>query len=341
MKSTISIARFAVLAAVLGAFPVAIMAQDDDSNWNHFGLNLRAGFNVRAKFSEATSAAVLPFPISAEGAVNRHYTDGYVDVDSSGNQGGQTWNWGYHNGSQITDEGGTVVMHATGSTGGSSQYVTDDPNVGLDLNYVRDITHQKWGRFGIKIAFGYTPIGVHDHDPISGGSETIADSYALNGVVAPTAPYSGSFSGPGPVLSSTPFSRTVTMGSAGGLITGTHDVDASLYDLRLGPSFDFPLGKGFSIEAGGGVAVGLVDSEFKFSENTGAAVATGDVHNSGLRLGGYAEVGLAYRVCHSASIFTGAQIQSLGTFNQSVAGRNSRLDIGQTIFYELGFEWGF
>jgi hypothetical protein len=339
MKPTISIGRFAVLAAVL-ALPVSIMAQDDDSNWNHFGLNLRAGFNVRAKFSEATAASLPPGP-GAGANLNHHYNDGYVNVDSSGNQGGQTWNWGYQNSSQIGGEGGAVVFHATGGTGGASKYVTDDPNAGLDLNYVRDITHRTWGRFGIKIAFGYTPIAVRDHDPISGGSESIADTYLLPGVIAPTAPYSGSFSGPGTVIDSQPESRSVTMGAAGGVITGTHTVDASLYDLRLGPSFDFPLGKGFSIEAGGGVAVGLVDSDFKFSENTGAAVTTGDVHNSGLRLGGYAEVGVAYRVCHSASIFTGAEFQCLGNFNQSVAGRTSRLDIGQTIFYELGLEWGF
>jgi hypothetical protein len=89
------------------------------------------------------------------------------------------------------------------------------------------------------------------------------------------------------------------------------------------------------------LAVGIVDSDFSFNENSGGAASFGKVSNSGGLVGGYAEVDFAYRVCHAASIFTGAQFQDLGHFDQSLAGRSSRLDFGQTIFYELGFDWNF
>ena len=47
--------------------------------------------------------------------LNRNYADGYVHVDSSGNAGGQTWNWGYQNASQV--QGNTLTMHSASVTG--------------------------------------------------------------------------------------------------------------------------------------------------------------------------------------------------------------------------------
>jgi hypothetical protein len=41
--------------------------------------------------------------------------------------------------------------------------------------------------------------------------ETITDTYSLNGVVPPSAPYSGTFLGPGPLIPNAPFSRSITV----------------------------------------------------------------------------------------------------------------------------------
>ncbi|HEX4121445.1 MAG TPA: hypothetical protein VH619_12560 [Verrucomicrobiae bacterium] len=340
MQSPISLVRLSALGAVFAVVPLSVHAQDQDDGWNHFGLNFRAGFNISAKFSEASTGAALPPGPGAGAGLNHQYSDGFVNVDSSHNLGGQTWNWGYQHPSQIVTEGeGTpsdVLFHATGGVGGSDNK-TDDPNLGFDLNYVRDLVHATWGQFGVKIAFGYTHIQVTDNDPISGGAETVTDEYPLNGVVPPTAPYTGSFSGPGPVLGSQPISRTTSMAAGGGIITGSHDVDAALYDLRLGPSVNIPLFKRFSVQAGGGLALGLVDSDFTYNESGGAG---GNTHTDFMP-GAYAEVGFAYKVCHSAKIYTGAQYEYLGDFTQSANGRTARLDLGGTIFYELGFEWNF
>ena len=336
----ISILQIGGLGTILAGLPLSSRAQGN-SEWNHFGLNMRTGFNVKARFSEGTFAA-LPPPPSAGGAVNRQYTDGFVNLDSSGNAGGQTWNWGYRNASQILNgEGTELLLHATGSTGGQSGYKDGDPNVGLGLHYVRDLVHASWGSFGIKLGFGYTPIAVHDDAPmIGGGTENITDAYGLS-VVPPQAPYAGSFGGPGPVINSPPISRTITMGSGGGVIQGSHDVDASLYDWRVGPSFEFPVGKGLSIQVGGGVAFGFVDSDFSYNENNGGVTTIGKVNNTGGFIGEYAEVGLSYRVWRGASIYTGAQFQSLGHLDQLTAGHAAHLDMSGTIFYELGLEWNF
>jgi hypothetical protein len=334
MQSSISYLRLLGLGAVL-AVPFSVGAQDNsDADWNHFGLNFRSAFNIKARFSDPSSLAFAP----GVGALS-HYNDGFVNSDSSGNQGGVTWNWGYQHVSQVS--GGDVLMHATGATEGGSEQATDDPNLGFDFNYVRDIGHYKWGQWGIKIAFGYTHVQIGDGDPMSADLETITDKYPLNGVVPPTAPYVGSFSGPGPVIGSEPISRSISVMPTGGMITGSHNVDAELYDLRLGPSFNIPLFHRFSLQAGGGLALGMVDSDFTFIENNAGATASGSNTRTGFLVGAYAEAGFAYRICHAASVFTGAQFQYLGNFHQTAGGRSAQLNFGQTIFYELGLQFQF
>jgi hypothetical protein len=232
-------------------------------------------------------------------------------------------------------------MHASGLEG-ASEHATDDPSLGFDFNYVRDIAHPKWGQWGVKIAVGYTYVDVRDQNPMSANVETITDKYPLNGVVPPVAPYSGSFSGPGPVIGSRPISRSTSVVPNGAVITGDHNVDASLFDLRLGPSFNIPLCNRFSLQAGGGLAVGLVYSHFTFTENSAAApAASGSNTRTGFVPGAYAEAGLAYRIRRSTSLFMGAQFQYLGDFQQSANGRSAQLEFGQTVFYELGLQWHF
>jgi len=343
MQSPVSFLRLIGLGAVFVVVPFSVHAQDGaDSDWNHFGLNLRAGFNIGAKFSEPSSGGAFPPGPGAGLALNHQYNDGYVNADSSGNQGGLTWNWGYQHPSQIS--GGDVLMHANGGLAGGSERNTDDPNLGLDFNYVRDLAHDSWGQWGIKFGVGYTPVDVRDQNPMSANVETITDKYPLNGVIAPQAPYSGSFGGPGPVLGSEPISRTISEVPNGAIITGNHNLDAALFDLRLGPSFNIPLCKRFSVQAGGGLAVGVVNSHFTFSESSGGAgavPASGSNTRTGLLPGAYAEAGFAYRICHSTSLFTGVQFEYLGNFQQSADGRSAQLDLGATIFYEFGLQWHF
>jgi hypothetical protein len=338
MQSRASLLGLVGLGALFAIVPLSACAQDDpETDWNHFGLNFRAGFNIRAKFSEPTSGSVFPPGPGAGLALNHQYNDGFVNVDSSGNAGGVTWNWGYQHASQYS--GGDILMHATGAGGGSEEHSSDDPNPGFDFSYVRDIGHYSWGQLGIKIASGYTHLNVRDGDPLSSKVESLTDAYALNGVIPPVAPYTGSFSGPGPVLGSEPISRT--LGTSEVAITGSHDLQAALVDFRLGPSFNIPLIKRLSLQAGGGFALGLVDSRFTFTENNATSTVSGGNNRTGFVAGAYAEAGLAYRFYRSFSLYTGAQFEYLGDFNQSADGRTAQLKLGQSIFYEIGLQWQF
>lgn len=328
------------IGGILTAVPLPVLAQDDNpSDWNHFGLDFRMGFNIQAKFMNAGVMAAPAGP-AAGPAANRTYSDGFVNVDRSGNSGSQTWNWGYQHASQVS--GDTLLMHATSVSSGPGDSRNDDPNLGFELSYVRDLGHESWGRWGLKAAFGYTAMNLRSGDPLSASAQFITDTYQLNGITPPIAPYSGSFSGPGAVIGSIP-TRSIAPGTAA--ITSDRSLDATLYDLRLGPIVELDIAKNLSVELGGGLAFGMVDSTFAFNETTtaasGAVSSSGSSSGTGGQVGAYAEAGLAYRVCSAASLFGGVQFQYLGDFNQSIGVHNAQLDLSQSVFCVLGFRFHF
>ena len=280
-----------------------------------------------------------PAAPSAGSAANRKYNDGFVNTDGSGNAGGQTWNWGYQNASQVS--GDTLQMHAA-SVAGASDSRNDDPNLGCSISFARDLGHQSWGRWGIKAAFGFTEMNFSSNDPLSANAMLITDTYPLNGVKPPAEPYAGSSGGPGPVIGSSP-ARSITPGTA--TITGNRSLNVNLYDLRLGPAIDLNLFKGLSVELGGGLALGVVDGTFTYNETTtttsGATFSSGATRGTGFQPGAYAEAGLAYRLCKAASLYGGAQFEYLGEFDQSIGGRKAQLDLNQAVFCVFGLRLHF
>lgn len=340
-----SYARFSFLwvAAAAGVVPLGAPAQNgDDSDWNHFGVDFRLGFNIKARFSNiGTTAGLSVSP--ASGHADHSYSDGFVRLDSSGDRGGLTWNWGYQNTAQVSGSG-TLLMHAM-STEGAASAINDDPRLGIELHYARDIGQVASGRWGLKAAIGFTDVKVRDTQPLTGNVNLITDAYPLNDITPPQAPYAGSFSGPGPTIGDTP-TRTVATVPGEALLTGSRQLDMWLYDLRFGPYLQMPLVHGLSFQAGGGLAVGLAESTFSFADTTsiaGGAVQTTGIGNNNSRtmVGFYGEAGLAYLVAPGVSLFGGGQFQYLGEFEQKVAGRVAQLDLRHSVYLLAGVQLHF
>jgi hypothetical protein len=61
MNATASLLCATAIAGVLTAVPLPVLAQDyNQSEWNHFGLDFRMGFNIQAKFMNAGFMAPRP-----------------------------------------------------------------------------------------------------------------------------------------------------------------------------------------------------------------------------------------------------------------------------------------
>lgn len=319
--------------------PGAALEKPEEPAWNHFHFDSWLGFNIKAKFADSGSGAAAPPSASAGSAVNRTYVDGYVHVDSSHNAGGETWNWGYQNASQISD--GSVLMHATVQSPAITQS-DSGPIPGFKFSYIRDVSHDEQQRWGLKFGFGYMNINLSSSSTVSANEQLITDAYPLNGVTPPLAPYSGSYNGPGPVLGSTP-TRTTSISVT--TISGTRTLNADLYEFQFGPTFDADFTPRFSVGFGFGFAFGLVDGTFSYDENVTDSVGTTHVigrnSNTELQTGGYVEGGMAYKLCKAASIFVGAQFQDLGVARQNFSGHSASLDLSQSVFLITGLEVEF
>ena len=333
-----------LLASTLALTPVLFAASlragdapADHSNWfsfgPQFGLNLRARFNHVGNVNPAS-------PAPATGG-DRTYDDGFVRVDSSGDQGGLSWNWGYQNAGQV--QGSTLTMHSASGAPDGSLEQSDDPHAGFDLAFGRSFGRVLGGQWGLQAAFDFTSITIHDHNPVSGTATMISDAFSLGGITPPAAPYGGSFNGPGPLLGDTAV-RTTT--SEAVLITGERTLDAQVYALRAGPYYEFSFSRRWSGRLGGGVAVAVADTSYSYHETItfGSGLVVNHAGSSSgveFQAGGYLEGKLLYAITPRMSLYAGAQYEYLGTFSRSAGSEQAQLDMSSAVYVLLGVQWDF
>ena len=330
------------LVLVGGLFAANLQAADappDYSNWfsagPQFGLNLNVRFKNLGNLNFAGPAASV--------GGNQTYEDGYVHVDSSGNAGGLTWNWGYQNTSQV--QGNTLTMHRTSAAVDEVGTVkqNDDPHAGFDLAFGHRLGTVLGGTWGLQAAFDFTDILINDNHPRTGTGTLISDAFSLGGIIPPQAPYSGSFNGPGPLLGDTP---TETMTSYTVPITGQRTLDAQIYVLRAGPYCDFLFGKRWSGRLGGGLAMAVADTKYSFNETI--TIGSGRVVNNAgsssgaeFQAGGYLEGKLLFALTHRTSLFAGAQYEYLGSFSRTAGNEQAQLDMSSAVSVLFGVQWSF
>jgi hypothetical protein len=234
-------------------------------------------------------------------------------------------------------------MHSASSDGATSDE-NNEPRLGLEVNYARDLGCIGSGRWGLKVALGFTDVKFRDTESLSSPVNLITDAYPLGGIAPPQAPYAGSFNGPGPVIGDTP-TRSMSTIPGGAIISGSRQLDAWLYDFRFGPYLEIPLVPQLALQVGGGLALGVADSTFSFADTTttsgGTFQASGSGDSTSTKVGFYGEVGLAYQLVPDGSIFAGGQFEYLGEFNQNLDGRVAEMDLRHSFYFVVGVQWHF
>jgi len=299
-----------------------------------FGLNLNAHFNY-----QGNGNAGSPGPATG-GGQNRTYQDGFVKVDSSGDAGGQTWNWGYQNSSQVTPNG--IVMHSSSATVGSSED-NGNPQHGFDLAFGHRLGTAPGGHWGLQGAFDFMTISVHDTSPRMGSANLINDVFSLGSSTPPPAPYAGSFNGPGVLLNDSP---TRSLSTESILITGQRTLDAQMYALRAGPYYEFALGKRWTGRVGGGVALALTESQYSYNETLtfggGTSISSSGASSGAVFLpGGYAEAKLLFALDDQISVFAGAHYEYFGSFTRNAGNEQAQLDTSGGVDVLFGVEVDF
>jgi hypothetical protein len=341
--------RALLAAAALGTLARAQDTAEPESEfawYRSFRIGGSAMFGVRADFRLAGA-----FPVSGAqpgdltgSAQNRTYDDGFVRVDSTGNARGLTSNWGYQRADQIV--GDRLRLSGTTSfTGGGAARVEPGPQLGFDLAYGGRLGAWRSLRYGWEFGFGLTPMDVRDSSTLGVQVNQVRDEFALGGIVPPQAPYTGGSSGLGPLIGSVPVSRT-EVSAVGGTITGTRQIDAWLYNFRLGPTAYWDLHPRWSVEAGAGVALGLLTGSYRYDEFVGLTGTqgtrnTGRIRKTDLQFGAYVGATVFFHLLDNADLFAGMQFQTLGDFRFADAGREANLRMGTTYQALLGVSWPF
>jgi opacity protein-like surface antigen len=332
--------------------PPTIKLEPEQSDYlNRIGLNYRMGLNISVDFHKLGGLA-LSDPGPARGsAVNRHYDNGYNLVDSSTNAGGYTWYWGYSSPNSV--QGGNLALQSDATlSNASSNDRRDDPQNGVELTYQRELIRRKHWRGGLEAALGYTFISVKDSRTLLNTVYRTNDSFNLNGVIPPTAPYFGGPSNAAVLISSEPASRTTEVLPNAATITGDRQIDTHLFTIRLGPYVEFPINDRLNIYAEGGLTLAIADTKFSFHETVTISDPTYDINlvseprsgsgsQTDFAVGGYVGGGVSYALTKQLSLVGGVEFQAAGREVNHVQGKESILDLGKAFIISLGVSYSF
>jgi hypothetical protein len=349
--------QLAIKAVSLFLFTGAAAAQSDDKlvyqdSTNRLTLSLRFGLNVSASFKGIGNSLNQALSLSRKtpNGDPYNYDNGYVLTDISGDAGGQSWYWGYDNASQVNSTASTITFNRATALLNAGSDASDGDSAatpGFELDYNRQLgVKESWHnlRFGLDSAISFDPISINNNDTVSAEVSDQTDMYSYTPLtMPPTAPYEGSFQGPGFVINVPPGSSTATYP-----VLSQDSFDASLFGLHLGPYVEMPFGKKeeFTLSLAGGLALGLLDANESWTQTlaipaNGTLIANGNGNSLDVLWGWYAGANADYQFNEHWGVAGGVQFQDLGTYNHNFDGRQVSLDLSRSILILVGVSYNF
>lgn len=320
-----------------------VLIPPNGDNWTrHFHVGAMVGMKVGGSFKQSGQTK-LP-----GNSANGIYDDGYVRQDQTGNEGGYTSYWGYHNASQYDSAAQTLTMHRASSYSAAGHAsVEGEPFAGFELAYGDAYWQWRNIRVGWEFGFSLLPVSLGDSHPLSATINQSSYTFNTGGIFMPGAPYQGGFSGQGPLLPGTPSSvsgQTLTTGT----ITGTRSLDLMLYTMRLGPNFFYGLSENLGLFVGVGPAIGIASGEYQFNEKITygnvSARSKGGFGSTEIVFGGYANATLLYQIVdngRNAYIYVSAEYMPMTDATFSNGHRTGQLNLDGQLYFSAGIGWPF
>lgn len=324
--------RQALATVGLTAFAAAALGQElrpTPGFWVRTGAVVRSGYNVQ--FTD--SSAALP-----TGAGN--YANGFV-LPSVSTNSPYTWNWGYQDASQV--QGTTIAYERFDSRprvgaleSGTQSSFGGELRAGFEAFrfevFDRDV------RFGLEAGYSYSSLSASASGSVTGNASYTRGVYSLVGpggtpIIPPTAPYAGTFGGPGPVIPLAPVSMNTLTGA--GTSTAQFGLDADIHTFKLGPYFEMPLSRRWVVGLSFGYCTVLPDSEFTIDEMTsypGTAIpgltVKKTIRRSDWQPGGYAELRVNFEINRRVGVYVAGEFQYNEDLEFGGEGRTARVDLG-------------
>jgi hypothetical protein len=342
-------------------------AAASDTSRNRFGLSYRMGFNTSVKFKNLGGYTLPPSRLTPSGDPY-NYDDGYIYRDPNGVANAAwpyTWYWGYDAApNQYTLGDPSVIMHRSSAAADvTSPTLNDSPLQGFEVTYNRELYRAKHLRAGLEGAFGYTSMSVSDSTPLYEDVTVGADAFGIPidpatgygqtyfPLQSSSGPYQHGFDrigtgGSDPLIFSGPVSLPNQVLPGAAAIAGSRTFNADLFGFRVGPYFDFPLGKRVSVGLSGGFALVYVSSDFSYNETVSiaglppASSSASGSHSDWLP-GGYVAGNISVALAEKWALTAGAQFEDVGHYTQTLNNKQASLDLSKAIFVTLGLTYSF
>jgi len=320
-------------------------------------VSYRMGLNITADFKklgglQQVSNPDLHLDSNYSGNTVRTYDEGgYVGVDSTGNNHGPgfentTWYYGYD--SSGANQGNALVLSSSSSPATAvSKDNSDDPQHGIEIAYSRELFQKGRWRFGAEGAIGYSRLSISDSRRLVATVNRVTDTFSVpDGVTLPPPGYQGTYEGPGNVINADPSRQTSVVTSSENTIIGERKLEANIYSLRLGPYAELPLNEKFSLLFGGGLYLAVGDTTFSFSETVTVDGTGSEFHSSShseldFLVGGYIGANVSYALTDEIGLFVGAQFQTAGTAVNKAGGKQSVLNLNESVVVSIGASYSF
>jgi hypothetical protein len=303
------------------------------------GWFVRAG--PRVLFNVETTVDALPGPSGAG-----QYDNGFVLPDISG--GNLTWNWGYDSESQVAGDqlNFSRLENAPLESFRGTPVIPGAEVVAGTEFFQFDLGGQR-AAWGFEMGYGFNTFTRRHRGGTSGNVNYTEATHELNGVIPPTAPYRGTFEGPGPVIGLNPDSG-ITIGSAA---QSTFDgrVEADLHQLKMGLWMELPLNERFSVALSGGYAPLFADATLRYTEDLTfdnpsipeAGPMTRRVSGHDWKPGAYAQVRLECQASSAITAYIGGDFQYNDRHRFRGAGREVTLDFQSVFAVSAGVIFSF
>ncbi len=342
----------------LSLFAALVTTATAQSQWR-FGTGYAPMIGLKTEFS-GFGNFTNPFPVPAPApGSNYFYLDGSVQVDISGNFDGLTSFWAYNNASQIDSAAfggqGAVNYSTLGSSLAQAGKVGDNGVTApgsFELFGYREIgavsipgAADRQSTWGLRVGLQYTRVDQTNNDSLTAGMTTITDSFNLNGIIAPAAPFTGAFDGGfgAPLISDTPVR---TLGSTTATIIGSRQLDVHLSIAQLGSYLEIPVTQDLDVMLEGGVLAGLASGTYDYTSSVtvpgvGTQTTTGKSSDNKLLPGFYAGLGLNGNITPRLSLQAGARYQYMRQFDLTANGSDASLNFDSAFVLSLAAIWKY
>lgn len=321
------------------------------SRWR-FGASYAPILGLETKFSGLGTFRSPFTPPPLGGGVNADYDDGFVHIDSSDNEGGETWNWGYDSDSQYDPSGeGSISFSLTNSLSDAGVKEDEGGELGFEVFALYDMGAVEFAplkdrnaRWGFRGALQYAKVDVDNSSVLSSRVSRTIDTYSLNGNLPPGAPYEGSFNGPGVLIGDSPSRVTILDGEA--LIDGTRDLNVDLTVLHFGAYLEVPVAEKFSLLGEGGASLGIASGTYKFTsitsiEGLGSQTSSGKDSSTEALPGFYLGVSGIYSLTEDWGVIGSARYQYMEGYDLSDNGSKASLSFDSAYVLSLGAVYTF